>query len=115
VKLRFWYKVYGATEDDPSPSEMLNSLRPRVDGLIHEFVPNNEPWRSGNFRLSSSVAPAILVRRTRSGDDGFLEELVKMEHWLSEMIDEPHRDLIVSHLRKTQQVIHLVPLGTGRK
>jgi hypothetical protein len=111
VKLRFWYKVFGATEDGPSPSAMLNSLRPRVDGLAHEFVPDNELWRSGRFRLSSSVAPAILVRRTRCGDDGFLEELENMEHLLSAVLDEPHRDLIVSHIHRTQQVINLVPLA----
>ena len=111
MKLRFWYKVYGATEDGPSPSAMLNSLRPRVDALAHEFVPDNEQWRSGSFRLSSSVTPAFLVRRTRSGDDEFLEELEKMEHWLSATLDEPHRDLIVSHIRRTQQVINLVPLA----
>ena len=25
------------------------------------------------------------------------------------MLDEPHRDLVISHIRDTQQVIHLVP------
>jgi len=34
-----------------------------------------------------------------------------MEHSLSAMLDEPHRDLIVSHIRRTQQVVHLVPLA----
>ncbi len=25
------------------------------------------------------------------------------------MLDEPHRDLVISHIRRTQHVIHLVP------
>jgi hypothetical protein len=90
---------------------MANSLRPRVDGLAHEFVPDNEQWRDGSFRLSSSVTPAILVRRARCSDYGFLEELEQIEHSLSALLDEPHRDLIVSHVRRTRQVINLVPLA----
>jgi hypothetical protein len=34
-----------------------------------------------------------------------------MEHLLSAVLDEPHRDLIVSHIHRTQQVINLVPLA----
>jgi hypothetical protein len=109
MKLRFWYKVYRSTEGGPSPAAMLSSLRPRVDGLTHEFESDFEHWRGECFRLAGSVAPVILVRRERCGDPGFLEELQNIEHWLSAMLDEPHRDLVISHIRRAQQVIHLVP------
>jgi hypothetical protein len=95
VKLRFWYSVWGATGDIPSPSAMLEHLRPRVDGLVHEFEPDVEQWLSGRFRLSGSKHPAILVRRESPGHDEFLGRLETLEH-----------------VRRTQQVIHLVPCAS---
>ncbi len=109
MKLRFWYSVYAATEDVPSPSAMPKSLRPPIQGLIHELEPDGEQWRSGRFRLSTSAHPAILVRRERRGDEELLRKLEDAESCLREMLNEPHRDLVLSQIARTQQVIYLTP------
>jgi hypothetical protein len=109
VKLRFWYSVWGATDDIPSPSAMLESLRPRVDSLVHEFEPASEPWLTGHFRLLHSKQPAIRLRREQSDHDEFLGRLETADQLLNGMLDEPHRDLVLSHVRRTQQIIHLMP------
>ena len=59
MKLRFWYSVYATTDEVPSLAAMLQSLRPRVDGLIYEFEPKSEAWLSGRFILSGSKQPLI--------------------------------------------------------
>jgi hypothetical protein len=112
MKLRFWYKVYGATGDAPSPLAMLNALRPPVRGLVQEFEPDDEQWRTGRFRLSTSANPSILVRRHSRRDDEFPEDLDKFAEIVEAMAQEPHRDLVIAHLRRTQQVIYLTPLVT---
>jgi hypothetical protein len=109
MELRFWYSVYGVTGDAPSPSAMSASVQPRIDGLVHEFKPDNEQWRSGHFRLSGSADPAILVHRKQCGDDGFLGELEQAEDCLRELLHEPNGDLVISHICRAQQIIHLVP------
>jgi hypothetical protein len=109
MPLRFWYSVYGATGDVPSPRAMSDCLRPQVDGLVHDFEPDDEQWRSGQFRLSGSVAPAIIVQRKRCLDEGFLGDLEQAEDCLREMLLEPNGDIVTSHICRAQQIIHLVP------
>jgi hypothetical protein len=120
MKLRFWYAVYGAKEECPSPATMLASLRPKVAGLVHDFEPDGEQWESGRFRLSGSEAPAILVRRHRAGSDEVRRRREMAEAALATMSDEPHRDVVLSHLRETRQLIYLVPcpapgIGAAKK
>jgi hypothetical protein len=71
---------------------MLQSLRPRVDGLIYEFEPTSEAWLSGRFSLSGSKQPAILLRREQSGQDEFIDRIETAQHALQGLHDEPHRD-----------------------
>jgi hypothetical protein len=114
MPLRFWYSVYGATDDAPSPSEMADCLRPQNDELAHKFEPDDERWRTGHFRLSGSADPAIIVERKQSGDEGFQSDVEQVEDYLKEILHEPNGDIVTSHLCRAQQVIHLVPCrGTG--
>ena len=109
MKIRCWYSVHGTIEASPTPSAMLASLRPRVDGLAYDFEPHDESWCEGRFRLSDKTVPAIHVRRARAGDEGF-DDLARLEKILSEMDDEPHRDFVLAHIRRTCQSVHVIPL-----
>lgn len=109
MTLRSWYTVYGATEIDPAPAAMLKAIRPPIEGLVHKFEPNNEQWRSGEFRLSGSMDPAILVQRERRCDAGFLDKLAKAEAFAKELSDRPNSDRVLAQIRRTQQIVHLVP------
>jgi hypothetical protein len=109
MELRFWYSVYGVTGDAPSPSAMSASLQPPIDGLVHKFEPDNEQWRTGHFRLPGSSDPAILVQRKQVGDDGFLGDFEQAEDCLKDVLHEPNGDLVISHICRAQQIIHLVP------
>jgi hypothetical protein len=109
MPLRFWYSVYGASSDVPSPSAMADCLRPQIDGLAHEFDPDDEQWRSGHFRLSGSMDPAIIVQRKQCRDEGFLSDVEQAEDCLREMLHEPNGDIVTSHICRAQQIIHLVP------
>jgi hypothetical protein len=112
MPLRFWYSVFGATDDVPSPRAMADCLRPQIDGLAHEFEPDDERWRSGHFRLSGSVDPVIIVERKESRDEGFQSDVEQVEDYLREILHEPNGDIVASHLCRAQQIIHLVP-GRG--
>jgi hypothetical protein len=109
MDLRFWYSVYGALGDAPSPSAMSGCLQQRIEGLVHEFEPDDQHWRSGQFRLSGTASPAILVQRKLAGDDGFLGELEQAEDCLSDVLNERNGDLVLSQICRAQQIIHLVP------
>jgi hypothetical protein len=109
MQLRFWYSVYGATGDVPSPSAMSDCLRPQIDGLVHDFKPDDEQWRSGHFRLSGSAEPSIIVQRKLCRDEGFLGDLEQAEDCLREVLLEPNGDIVTSHICRAQQIIHLVP------
>ncbi len=91
---------------------MLDSLRPRVEGLVHEFEAGSELWLAECFRLSQSKQPAIMVRREQSGHDEFRDRLENAEHVLKDVLNEPNRDLVLSYVRRTQQVIHLTPCAS---
>ncbi len=109
MDLRFWYSVYGALGDAPSPSALSGCLHPRIEGLVHEFQPDDPHWRSGQFRRSGAASPAILIRRTLAGDVGFLAELEQAEDCLSDVLHERNGDLVLSQICRAQQIIHLVP------
>jgi hypothetical protein len=113
MTLRSWYTVYGALENGPSPLTLFNAIKPPIDGLIHRFEPDNEQWRSGQFRLSGSAGPALLLARERRGEEGFLEKLKKAEQFARELGDKPNCDLVLEHIRRTQQVVHLVPCAVA--
>jgi hypothetical protein len=109
MDLRAWYSVYGAIGDAPSPSAMSGCLQPRIEGLVHEFEPDDLHWRSGQFRCSGAASPAILVQRKLVADDGFLGEIDQAEDCLSGVLHERNGDLVLSQLCRAQQIIHLVP------
>ena len=109
MPLRFWYSVYGATSDVPSSSAMMDCLGPQIDGLTKEFEPDDERWRSGHFRLPGSVDPAIIVQRKQCQDEGFLGDVDQAEDYLREMLHQPNGDIVISHICRAQQIIHVVP------
>jgi hypothetical protein len=88
---------------------MADCLRPQIDGLAHEFEPDDERWRTGHFRLSGSVDLAIIVDRKQCRDEGFLSDVEQAEDYLREILHEPNGDIVTSHICRAQQIIHLVP------
>jgi hypothetical protein len=109
MDLRFWYTVYGTLGDAPPPSAVSGCLQPRIEGLLHEFEPDDRHWRSGEFRLSGAASPAILITRKLVGDDAFLADLEQAEECLSDVLHERNGDLVLSQICRAQQIFHLVP------
>lgn len=110
MKLRGWYAVFCRLDVIPSPSEMLNALRPGVSGLTYDFRLENDIWRQGTFGLFDKSAPSILVSRTLPGDKDWL---LNGENWHVELrsCDGPHCQSVIEHLHGIRQIINLTPLA----
>jgi hypothetical protein len=109
MKLRFWYSIYGTAEHSSSPIAMLDAVRPRVPELVHEFEPDLGPWQTGRICLRDSQHPTILLRRHTEGDSEVAAKLEQVDRALADVRGEPHRDLVLAHIRRTRQIIYLTP------
>jgi hypothetical protein len=112
MKLRMWYAVHGAIELSPSPAAMMDSLRPKIPELKLELMAPDGEWREDFLRLPKPVVPDILVRRARRGEDDFQ---LDRDGWVDELSawggPMPNLELVIAHLRKTQQSVFLTPIS----
>lgn len=110
MKLRFWYQVHGKRDVTLSPDAMLDSIRPRVTGLMYDGrMLQNGGWQNGGLRLLHESAPIILVGRLVSGDESYLWD---RDHWEVEFRfwDGPNCETVIQHIRQTRQTITITPM-----
>ncbi|MBC8870516.1 MAG: hypothetical protein H8E44_13930 [Planctomycetes bacterium] len=104
MKLRHWYAVHGGIDVTPSPAAMLDSIRPRVNGLSEDFPIHDGSWCEGVFRLEGVSRPVILVRRLRPGDESYPWD---RDGWEAELRswDGPNCADVIQHIRHTRKEI----------
>ena len=117
MKLRCWYSVFACVEWLSSPAAIWDSLRPQLNGAKLTCSPTENNWKTCTFQTEHF---RILVECHFPGDQ-FFE--AKIDGWLGTM-NEPSlwgpqakprsaadRDLIVSTLQRTRQIVNIVPVG----
>lgn len=111
MKLRSWYAVHGTIDLSPSPSDMLDSIRPSVTGLTLEFDTVDGTWQKGGFYLAGEPRPTIQMSRVLPGAESFLWDREGWENGLRFAHGEnPNYDYVIQCLRETRQTIWLTPV-----
>lgn len=110
MKLRMWYKVHGKLDVTPCPDAMLQSIRPRVTGLIYDGrILRNGGWQNGGLRLVHESAPIMRVGRLVPGDEPYPWD---RDDWEAELRswDGPNCEIVIQHIRQTRQTITITPM-----
>lgn len=100
--------VHGKRDVSPSPDEMLDSLRPKVIGLVHDG--QMQTWNNDALRLTYETL-IISVRRLKPGDESYLWD---RDNWENELRswDGPNCEKVIQHLRHTCQTVTITPIAT---
>jgi hypothetical protein len=106
-----WYRVFGATETEPTPAALAESLH--AAGLVVEphFKGDDLGWTSGELRLSGGM-PVLLERFLASTDD-IRDELNAFAAELETCDYSPnHRPLMERAIQTKQLFVIRSPLDT---
>lgn len=88
-----------------SPDAMLDSIRPRVTGLMYD----GRMLQNGGLRLLHESAPILLLGRLVSGDESYLWDRVDWEVELRSW-DGLNCETVIQHIRQTRQTITIKPV-----
>ncbi|ADB15359.1 hypothetical protein Psta_0673 [Pirellula staleyi DSM 6068] len=110
MKIRHWYVVHGKLDVIPSPTALLNCVRPRVSGLTYDGqLLQRGGWQDGGLRFLHESAPAILVGRLVSGDEFYNWDRAGWDAELRSW-NGPNGESVIEHLRQTCQSITITPI-----
>jgi hypothetical protein len=100
-----WYRVFGASADEPSPAALAAALHAR--GLIVEphFRGDDLGWTSGELRLPTG-APVLLARYL-TGEDDLRADLNAHAAELETMDYSPNSGPLMERVIQTKQLITL--------
>ena len=106
-----WYRVFGKSEEEPSPAALAESLH--AEGLMIEphFKGDDLGWTAGELRLSGGTP--ILLERFLSSVDDIRDELNAFAAELETCDYSPnHRSLMERAIQTKQLILLRSPIDT---
>jgi hypothetical protein len=97
-----WYRVFGRSDAQPEPQELLATLTQAKPNIEAHFVGDDQGWFGVELRLPG-LAEAIQVQRFVAGVDDFRADLNTWAAWVETHADRENAWLM-QHLIGTAQL-----------
>jgi hypothetical protein len=97
------FRVFGASEAEPSPAAILEYLH-AIDARVRaRFRGDDQGWFDVELRLAGEEA-LLRLERFLAAEEGIRAELNTWAAWLETHEDNPHRDRLMVQVIGTKQV-----------
>jgi hypothetical protein len=102
-----WYRVFGRSESEPSPSALAARLHEAGVPVEPHFKGDDLGWTAGELRLAGGAT--VFVQRYLAGEDDIRDDLNAYAAELETCDYSPNNGALMQHAIQTKQLITLEP------